>query len=421
MGDLELSGCPRLSGPGGRWRPGQARGYVLVRLHAEPLGVLSVALGPAGPSVSGLAARARVELAAEIRRHLEADGQLASEMGQGLPGCTGCSRPPSAAPVRPISVVVCTRDRPGQLRQALAGLRELDYSAFEIVVVDNAPHDSTVREVVDAAAAQDGRVRYTCEPRPGLANARNHGLVVAKFDTVAFTDDDARVDPGWLAWLARAFDRDPHSACVTGLVAPAELDSLAQRYFERRVAWGEKLERRRFDLATNRPASATFPYSSWVVGTGANFAVRREVVLALGGFDPLLGPGAPARGGDDIDLFLRLLLAGHTISYEPAAVVWHTHRSETCDLVRQMYDYGVAMGSYAVTHARDFRAESDWAARAPGVAESFLAASAGKVLPDVLAAPRAQLFVLAEMAGLVTGLIRFPRIRRRESSPGGSR
>src|SRR5690349_20600159 len=100
----------------------------------------------------------------------------------------------------PISVVVCTRDRTGQLADCLKALLALDYPSFEIIVVDNAPsNDSTAR----LAACLP--VRYARENNPGLDWARNRGVAEARHDIIAFTDDDVRPDRFWLHAIGRAF------------------------------------------------------------------------------------------------------------------------------------------------------------------------------------------------------------------------
>lgn len=74
----------------------------------------------------------------------------------------------------PISIVVCTRDRSALLGKCLRTLAALDYPAFEIIVVDNAPaSDETERLVSDSQTQMP--LRYTRENRPGLDWARNRG------------------------------------------------------------------------------------------------------------------------------------------------------------------------------------------------------------------------------------------------------
>jgi GT2 family glycosyltransferase len=294
-----------------------------------------------------LAARTReaaaARLAEPVLAHLRSDD--AARINAGL-----------ACPLRfpgrgeGLSVIICTRNRPASLRDCLQALRKVTYEPTEILVVDNAPSGPATKDLVAAVAAQDPRVRYTCEPHPGLSVARNHGLAAARFELAAFTDDDAIVDPGWPAALAAGFASDQDTVCVTGFVAAGALDSGSERYFDSRYTWSEIAAPRRYDLTANRSPRRLYPYCAGIFGTGANFAVRRDAVWRVGGFDPLLGTGGIGQGGEDIDMFLRLILAGGQICYLPAAFVWHWHRSDRTALGEQIYSYGHGLGAYLAKH-----------------------------------------------------------------------
>jgi GT2 family glycosyltransferase len=248
------------------------------------------------------------------------------------------------------TVVLCTKDRPDELRRALSTLLHLEYGAFEVLVVDNAPSTSASRECVEEFAATDRRIRYVVEERTGLSRARNTGLAAALYDWVAFVDDDVLVDPWWLRALASAVVRSRAIGCVTGLVPPASLVEPAQRYFDERVSWTSSLAPRVYDLDEHQGDNALYPYLAGIFGTGANFAVDRRLMRAIGGFDTALGAGSRSKGGEDLDIFLRVLLAGRAIAYEPSAVIWHVHRSDSEALGRQMYAYGLGLTAFLAKH-----------------------------------------------------------------------
>ena len=252
-----------------------------------------------------------------------------------------------------MTVVICTRDRSEYLLDCLRAVQEVNYHPLEILIVDNAPSGNETRELVATLAREDTRIRYTCEPRPGLSAARNHGLAQARYDLVAFTDDDALVDAGWPAALAAGFASDPAAVCVTGFVPAGALDTWSEQYFDARYAWGEVAEPRRYDMLSHRLPVRFYPFCAGVFGTGANFAVRRGPVISAGGFDTLLGAGAPGLGGEDLDMFLRLILAGGRICYLPSAFVWHRHRSDPDALGDQIYSYGHGLGAYLAKHSKN--------------------------------------------------------------------
>ena len=236
-----------------------------------------------------------------------------------------------------ISIVVCTRDRPVSLKACLESIGRLDYAAYEVIVVDNAPSDQTTAQVVTATP-----FRYVREDRPGLDWARNRGVVEAMSELIAYTDDDVQVDPGWLRGMASAF-ADPEVMAVTGLVLPLELDTPAQHLFEEYGGMGKGPHARCFRRTSMQPWELIAVHQ---VGVGANMAFRRQVFETIGGFDPALDVGTPAGGGGDLDMFHRVLAAGLTLRYEPTALVRHQHRRDIDSLWRQIYHNGRSFGVY---------------------------------------------------------------------------
>lgn len=237
-------------------------------------------------------------------------------------------------------MIVCTRDRPDSLRRCLASLRRLDYPEYEVVVVDNAPTADTASRTVAATP-----FRYVVEERAGLATARNRGVDEARFDILAFTDDDVEADPSWLRGLAHGF-ADPEVAGVSGQVLPAALETPAQRWFEH---YGGGMSRgfhpRTFRRSEMQPRALL---EVQAVGVGANMALRRGALDQIGMFDPALGAGTPSGGAEDLDLFHRALVAGLVWRYEPRALVRHHHRSELDGLRRQLRSYGCSYGTYLI-------------------------------------------------------------------------
>ncbi|MDT5067615.1 MAG: hypothetical protein QOK02_3770 [Mycobacterium sp.] len=242
----------------------------------------------------------------------------------------------------PMSVVVCTKDNPDDLRDALEKIAALDYPEFEIVVVDNNPSSGLTPPVV--AAVDSGSIRRVDAVGQGLSIARNVGVKNARHRIIAFTDDDVLVDRSWLTNLAYGFSVGDDVACVCGMAASAELATPSQVYFDKRVGWAD-CDSAVFELAAP-PEDPIFPFRVAAYGTGANFAIRKDVVLALGGFDEGLGVGSPTGGGEDLDIFSRVLLADKQLVREPSAVVWHRHRRTIGELKIQIYNYGRGLGAW---------------------------------------------------------------------------
>lgn len=239
---------------------------------------------------------------------------------------TAASRPRHSA-----SVVICTRDRPGELQRCLASLPQQTYPPREIIVVDNASCDQRTRDIALAAHAI-----YVREERAGLDFARNTGARRATSDIVAYTDDDVMLQRRWLERLVAAFDH-PELAAVTGLVLPAELATEAQRHFETYWSFGRGYHRRDFDAARFAAyTNGVFP--AWDVGAGASMAFRREIFDRVGFFDERLDVGQAGCSGDS-EFWYRLLAKGYSCRYEPSSVAFHFHRRTMEDLSNQIFHY----------------------------------------------------------------------------------
>lgn len=351
VGQLDLDDSEPVRGVSGPLSDGHGMARVLIRLHHAPIGYVQLPAAPAESLTARAASLAEKMLAEPLRAHEGLDkAALNAQTSAGWMAEVCCPHHFATSGGAGVTVIICTRDRTEGLRECLRSIQQTSYEPLEILVVDNAPTGDDTRELVTALAKTDPRLHYTCEPDPGLSRARNHGLARAQFDLVCFTDDDTRVDPGWPAAVAAGFAADPETVCVTGLVASSSLNTSSERFFDARYSWGEAFEPRRYDLATHRHSSALYPYSAGVFGTGANFAIRRSALTDLGGFDPILGAGGPGRGGEDLDMFLRIILAGGRISYLPSSVVWHQHRADLAALGEQIYSYGYGLGAYLAKH-----------------------------------------------------------------------
>lgn len=267
---------------------------------------------------------------------------------------TAISAPPAPGVTVGLTVAVCTRARPGQLRRALRSIQAQDFPPAEVLVVDNAPDDDTTRRVVDEFPG----VRYVAEPTPGLDFARNRALREATQDIVAFLDDDAIAEAGWTGAVVATFQESEQVGACTGRVDALELATEAQRLFEANGGFARGGERLRLPRDAARPLHGRrAPLIAWAVsvGSGCSLAVRRELALRLGGFDEALDLGQPLPGGGDHDMLWRILQSGHDVIYEPAARAWHEHRRELEPAVTQIVEHQRALVALLTKTARGAR------------------------------------------------------------------
>ena len=199
----------------------------LVRLHGAPLGFVRLPVEDGRCLAISLAKAILDDNSLAIIRHLTRDGLALPPEADGLRIADLVHVPHAAycGPLPLVTVAVCTRDRPADLARCLESLIKIDYPTLELLVIDNAPTtDATERLVCERYP----NTRYIRESRPGLNWARNRAICEARGEIVAYTDDDAVVDPGWIAALASIFAEYADVMAVTGLVVPFELETEAQ-------------------------------------------------------------------------------------------------------------------------------------------------------------------------------------------------
>ena len=313
---------------------GAQQALVLVRLHAQPVATIVVDApgGMVDAESCAAAAWAAVGTAPD------------ANPGPGILPSQQPETTPTRAPTPSVTVVVATRERTGSLAACLDSLERLEYADYEVVVVDNDPITDDTANLIRHRAKPG--IRYAREDRRGLAAAHNCGLQLAEGTIIAFTDDDVIVDRHWLTEMVGAFQADTDVACVTGLILPAELQTPAQILLEAHGNFSKGFEQRVFDLGVHRPADPLFPFNTGQLGSGANMSFDREMLRKLGGFDPAIGAGTFARGGDDLAAFFAVIASGLRLVYQPSALVWHHHRRDFDSLARQAYGYGIGLGAY---------------------------------------------------------------------------
>ena len=75
-------------------------------------------------------------------------------------------------------------------------------------------------------------------------------------------------------------------------------------------------------------------------------AAKADFLRSIRGFDVVLGAGTPALGGEDLALFLQVILHNKCLAYEPTALVHHLHRRDYNQLRKQVFGYGAGFTAY---------------------------------------------------------------------------
>ena len=219
------------------------------------------------------------------------------------------------------------------------------------------------------------------------------------------------VDAQWLAGLEEAVAEHPDAAAVTGLVVASELTTDAQVAFEAGGGFGRGCRKLRY-AGPALPGNSLYPLGAGIFGAGCNMALRTDAVRALGGFDEALDTGPPLPGGGDLDIFFRVIHAGHALVYEPRMLAFHRHRADNAGLRRQYWSWGEGFMAYL---DKTLRAEPALRPRGARLTVWWLRHQLREVAKSATARhPLNPDLTLAELAGGLAGMTgAYGRSRRR--------
>ncbi len=217
-----------------------------------------------------------------------------------------------------VSVIICTYNRSELLRGSISAVLEQSYPSdkYEILVVDNNSSDDTPHVVASLASSSLVEIRYLFEKQQGLSYARNKGILCAKGEIIAFTDDDTLAQYNWIRAAVNAFD-DMRVACVGGPVRPVwpmEKPHWLIARLEPYLAINEFDDARKQGFFNLPPV---FPY-------GANIFFRKAIFSKLGLFRTNLGrKGLQLLTNDDVDMCAQIIAHGLRIAFAEHAVMLH--------------------------------------------------------------------------------------------------
>jgi GT2 family glycosyltransferase len=233
------------------------------------------------------------------------------------------------------SVIVPTRNRPGELGRCLEALARQSHplGAMEVLVVDDGG-DAEIRSVVERHR-RDLEVRLLRQPWAGPSAARNEGASHAQGELLAFTDDDAVPSPGWVAALVGAYGEAPRDA-LGGPICALSPSSVFARTTQIAA-----------EAARDAHAADGQPFIA-----ACNLAMPRGAFSSLGGFDP----GFDA--AEDRELCDRWRDIGRRIRVVPDAIVWHQHPVSLAAFWRTHFHYGRGAFAYHRRRARSGRLAS---------------------------------------------------------------
>lgn len=246
---------------------------------------------------------------------------------------------PQQGPAPAVSFIVCTRDRVAVLEPCISSIQaacraHADFAA-ELVVVDNGSTDSTAKRLASIAELSDIPFTAICEPRPGLAAARNAGLERARGRVLVFVDDDCAVHKDYLRDLQR------HYAAGERVIRGGRVEIGDPRDLPFTIKRSPVRARLTQDV---HPGGFVL---------GCNMTMHRDVAARIGRFDERFGAGGPLRSAEDTDYLVRAVLLGIPVEYVPDMTIYHHHGRRDRKAIEKLHrDYSMGNGGLCLKHIR---------------------------------------------------------------------
>ena len=231
------------------------------------------------------------------------------------------------------SLIIPSRNRPELLLSTVKSILQGAEVPTELIVIDqsSAPHPTLASIATNRAC----EIRYLWTKSIGVSRARNMGIGAARYNILAFTDDDVNVTSTWYGALIGALISAGPRAVISGRVLPGIVQRPggfvpSTKTDEKRAVYAGRIGED--VLYTN------------------NAAMFRSAVEEVGSFDVRLGAGSIFSNAEDNDLGFRLLEAGYHIFYVPEAVLYHCAWRDEKDYLPLRWSYGRGQGAYYAKH-----------------------------------------------------------------------
>ena len=205
------------------------------------------------------------------------------------------------------SVVIITRNRPGEVEKCYRHLMRQTILPHEIILVDNSTDERTRTLIATFPDIKYVLVQGPLGYQPSL---RNVGIKESSGDVIAFLDDDGYAEPGWVEELRKCYD-DPSVGAVGGRIVQGDPIASKESVGRFRLFGG-------VEGNWNYTGNDIFPVAHL---QGTNMSFRKSVLVQIGGWDEAYCGGYATF--EEPDVCLRVSKAGYRILFNPNAVVVH--------------------------------------------------------------------------------------------------
>lgn len=211
--------------------------------------------------------------------------------------------------VYPITVAVCTRNRPNKLVRCVKSILSNTYKSFELIVVDSSSSVATKNAINNI---KDGRVKYFFRSDIGVAKSRNYAVRKSLGEIVIFTDDDCIVKTNWIEKILKDFNRYKDVYGIFGAVRPYHsqrhvgIKCVSCTYFKK------------FRIISK-------PLKKKISVTGNSMSFKKSIFNKIGFFKEWLGVGSIGCGTEEEEFLFRMMIKGYNFIIDPEIKIYHDH------------------------------------------------------------------------------------------------
>ncbi|WP_372814338.1 glycosyltransferase [Paenibacillus sp.] len=221
-----------------------------------------------------------------------------------------------------LTVIICTYKRTSKLMNAINSLidQTLSEDQYEIIIVNNDYLNNEIKQLILEISQNhklnDEFIRYVVAPIKGLSFARNAGLFEARGENLLYLDDDIVATNDLLFETVRCFEEHPEAGVIGGNIVlkyPGDKPEIVRPGME--ALWSQLIV-----------PGETFSESNyqWEFPYGANFGVRTDALMRIGGFRTSYGrKGNDYAGGEEIVVSYLMKQIGLKVGLNPKATVYH--------------------------------------------------------------------------------------------------
>ncbi|MFA6227923.1 MAG: glycosyltransferase [Patescibacteria group bacterium] len=246
-----------------------------------------------------------------------------------------------------VDIIICSYRNKDLTAKCLDSLLNSIYTDYRIILVDDdSPDDSVAffKQNYPTITIIENSINL------GAALARNVGIDAGQAEYVVTMDNDASLSPAWLGQMVELMDADKTIGQAVGKILFADkpdiIAAAGGSMFFRGKGYDIGQGNDANDAKYNQPRNVLFACSAAMI-------VRREILQAVGGFY-----GGFFHGYEDVDLSLRINIAGYRVFYYPSATSYHLISATIADTIKRRHSTYLFMRNRLLIMLRNYELKS---------------------------------------------------------------